>query len=126
MSTPEESKSERLEFQALPAVADLETKTKQRVIAALELLDQVSAQKAVLEAREEELKAELERLQLEAGRPGFRYGWLCFASVPTKGRKTLDKMLLLENGCPASVLNASYKTGEPGTRCTFKRLSEET
>ncbi len=115
---------DRIEYAKLPTVTDLGTETRQRVITLLETLDQVTAEKAKLVDREDDLKQELVKLQKETGRVGFRYGWLCFVAQPVAGRKTLDKMALIENGVPAATIAASYKEGEPGTRCTFKRLPE--
>lgn len=116
---------ERLEFKKLPPVTELDTQKRKQVIDLLETLDQVATEKALLGMREDDLKDELERLQKETGKTGFRHGWLCFTAQSVAGRKTLDKMLLLENGCPAAVLNASYKEGKPSTRVTFKHLDEE-
>lgn len=115
---------DRIEYAKLPPIDYLETETRQRVIALLESLDQVVTEMAKLADREDDLKQELERLQAASGRPGFRYGWLCFVAQSVAGRKTLDKMLLLENGVSAKTIESSYKEGKPGTRCTFKRLPE--
>lgn len=114
-----------IEYKTLPAVSDLEDSVRRDIIQLLELLDSTTAKIAGLEAVEEDCKQRLEDLQQKCARPGFRFGFLCFASVPVPGRKTLDKMLLMENGVPAKVINDSYKTGEPGTRRTFKRLGED-
>jgi hypothetical protein len=115
-----------LDFKALPPVAELESvQTRQRVVALLEQLDQISSQLEELEQEDEKLKNELEQLQCATGRSGFRYGLLCFISQKTKGRRTLDKMMLMENGVPAATIEQSYKEGAPSTRRYFKRLPEE-
>lgn len=120
-----EQKEDRLVFANLPQVTELQdTKTRQRIIALLELLDQMVEKRAKLEAVEEDCKSELEALQTATNKTGFKYGLLCFISQPTKGRKTLDKYLLMEHGVSAKTIQASYKEGAPGTRKTFKRLPE--
>ena len=116
---------ERLEFKKLPSVNDLEAEKRKQVIDLLETLDQIVAQKGVLAIREDDLKDELERLQKELGKTGFRHGWLCFTSQPVAGRRTLDTMMLMEAGVPAATINACYKTGKPSTRVTFRHLDEE-
>ncbi len=113
---------DRFEFVKLPPVAQLETEPRQRVIALLESLDLVVREKEKLLDKEDDIKNELQRLQRETERPGFRHGLLCFVSQPVAGRKTLDKGMLLENGCEAVIIAKSYKTGAPSTRNTFKRL----
>jgi hypothetical protein len=125
MAPSKEEAQERMEFKALPPVADLEPKIRKRVLELLELLDQTVATREEAEAAEEAYKLELEELQTAAQKPGFRCGLLCFAAQPTKGRKTLDKMALMENGVPAAIINKSYKEGSPGVRRTFRRLPEE-
>lgn len=117
--------NEDKEFSKLPSVAELPTEPRQRTIALLESLDQLLIEKAKIMSREDDLKEELERLQKATKVPGFRHGLLCFVAQTVAGRKTLDKELLLENGCPALVIATSYKIGAPYTRCTFKRLPEE-
>lgn len=116
---------ERFEFAKLPIVADLDTEPRQRVIALLESLDQITLEKGKILDREDDIKNELQRLQEQTGRGGFRHGWLCFVSQPVAGRKTLDKGLLLENGCTAQIIKDSYKVGGTSVRNTFKRLPEE-
>ncbi len=114
-----------IEYTKLPLVTDLDTETRQRVTALLESLDQLITEKRKLLDKEDDLKNELSSLQKSKGKSGFRHGSLCFVAQSVAGRKTLDKELLLENGCSAAVIAMSYKTGAPSTRCTFKRLTEE-
>lgn len=115
----------KVAFAALPLTDYLEPTVKIRVRHLLETLDQVAAQRASLEVQEDDLKMELEALQKTTGRTGFRYGFLTFCSQPVAGRRTLDRMLLIENGVAAAIINDSMKTGKPSTRNTFKRLSAE-
>ena len=116
---------EHQELKHLPTIADLDTAQRLEIMNLMEELETVVEQRRALAVREDHLKDELERWQKELKKPGFRHGWLIFRSEVTAGRKTLDKLLLLENGCPAHVLNESYKTGSPSTRVIFKRLEEE-
>ena len=119
-------KEEKVAFAKLPPVAGIQDTGKRlRVMELMEQLETILAQKSNLLVMEDEAKDELERMQKEMAKPGFRHGWLAFCSQQVKGRRTLDKMLLLENGCPAAILNQSYKTGEPYVRNIFKRLDEE-
>jgi hypothetical protein len=116
---------ERLEFKKLPSVSDLETQLRKRVIETLEALDQIVIEKNKLAIQEDEMKDELERLQKESGKTGFRHGWLCFTAQAVAGRKTLDTMMLMEAGVPAATIQSCYKVGRPTTRVTFKHLDEE-
>jgi hypothetical protein len=116
---------ERQELKKLPSVEGLEAEARKEVMMLLECLDELMVKKAELALQEDNLKDRLEELQKQLKLPGFRHGWLTFRAQPVAGRRTLDKMLLLENGCPASALNLSYKEGQPSTRVTFKHLSEE-
>ena len=86
---------------------------------------EVTEKLAQLNSREEKLKADLNKLRDEAGRPGFRYGSLTFQSIRVSGKRTLDKMLLLENGCPIRVLEASYKEGKPSLHIVFRNLDHD-
>lgn len=116
---------EKFDHKKIPSVDNLKAPAiKATVIALLVRLDKVKADKEKLEIEEDDLKTELEVIQEKVGWTGFRHEQFCFYASRVAGRKTLDKMLLLENGCPASVLNASYKEGQPSMRRTFKRLEE--
>jgi hypothetical protein len=119
------AKNEESPLKSLPNVTTLKNEMRQKVMNLMDLLAEVVEQRIQISIREDELKDQLEALQKEAATPGFRYGNLIFRVEQVAGRKTLDKMLLLENGCPISALNASYKEGKPSTRCTFKDLGEE-
>jgi hypothetical protein len=116
---------DKIEFAKLPSVSDLPATKRKLAMELMEALDQIVEKKAAILVTEDHLKDELEKIQRLCGTTGLRHGALAFCSQPVKGKKTLDKMLLLENGCPADVLNASYKTGQPSVRNTFKRLEEE-
>ncbi len=120
---PEEERSSRFEFAKLPAVTSLEDQSiASQVIRALEQLDLITSKKQALEMEEDDLKEKLAELQKKVKLPGFRFGTFCFAAQAVEGRRTLDRMALMENGVPASIIAASYKKGKPSQRCTFKRL----
>lgn len=118
------------EYAKLPRVSEIDhAQSRQRIIALLECLDQVSGQLQTLEKRDEELKLELQQLQTTTGVPGFRYGFLCFTCQDVKGRATFDadraKTLLLEAGVAPEEVKALTKTGKPSVRRVFKRLEED-
>ena len=113
------------QFAKLPSVAELDSKLSKTVMELLEELDTVDSEKKKLLVREDQLKDELEKLQRESGKAGFRHGWLCFMAQETAGRKTLDIMALMEAGVPAATINTCYKQGKPSVRITFKHLDEE-
>jgi hypothetical protein len=113
------------EFAELPIVTTLETQVRQRVIALLELLDKVSEDRRKLEDQEDDILNELTKLQEETNKKGFRHGWLCFTAQKVAARRTLDTMMLIENGCPASIIEQSYKEGKPSVHRKFHRLKEE-
>lgn len=113
------------EMSKLPNVMELEDGYRQKVEKLLERLDEVNESRKKLEDEEDDILSELTQIQGKTNQKGFRYGWLCFTATKTAGRKTLDKMLLIENGCPAAVINQSYKEGAPGLRRIFHRLKEE-
>lgn len=110
---------------SLPDIADLEPLIQEQVKKLLLSLEVVSQKKVRLLVQEDELKDQLEALQKAANRPGFRFEGLVYTAAPVAGRKTLDKLLLMENGVSAQVISDSMKVGKPSTRVTFKRLTEE-
>jgi hypothetical protein len=81
-------------------------------------------QRKKLEVIEDDLKDRLGDLQRKANFPGIREGDLCFVWQMVKGRRMLNKDLLLLNGVPAEVIDASMKVGKATERRTFKRLDE--
>jgi hypothetical protein len=117
--------NDRQQYINLPLINDLDTQPRQRVIALLERLDKLKEDLHKLGDEEDDILNELTRIQQETGRSGFRYGWLCFTAVKVAGRKSLDRLLLMENGCPAAVIQQSYKEGNPTTHRKFHRLKEE-
>jgi hypothetical protein len=114
-----------IEFAKLPPVAELELAVRREAMALLERLDLVTADKRKLVDLEDDLKNQLDAILKQSGRPGFRHGWLAYAVEEMAGRKTLDKLLLMENGCPAAIVDQSYKVGKPYIRQTFRHLTEE-
>lgn len=112
-------------FAKLPQIHDLDAPRRDRIITLLERLDEVNDQLHKFEDEKDDIFNELVKLQEETARTGFRYGWLCFTAQKVAGRKTLDKLLLMENGCPAAVIKESYKEGNPSIRRMFYRLREE-
>lgn len=113
------------EYIKLPPVTELDTETRQRVIALLESLDQLTTEKGKILDREDDLKNELASIQKIKVKNGFRHGLLCFTAQSVAGRRTLDKELLLENGCPAVTIAQSYKTGAPSIRRVFAKIEEK-
>lgn len=70
-------------------------------------------QKAI-ESSRSEIKRQLSRLLAENDAPdGARWNSWCVYITRGKTRRTLDKTLLVLNGCPASVIEQSYKESKP-------------
>lgn len=74
--------------------------------------------------RMDEIKAELVTYQDTLDAPGIRYGGWAYIHRTAKGRRSLNRDLLMENGVSKAVLDASMKTGEPYSQHTFKRVKE--
>lgn len=72
--------------------------------------------------RLEEIKQELLEIQVANDAPGFRNGDIVFIASFVKGRRMLNRELLLENGCPPEVIQKSYKEGEASWRRQLKRI----
>ena len=113
-------------FRSLPQIVVLEQALQVKTRKLLTELEGVVDAKKSLEEREAEIKGELQGIQERVGLAGLRDGPRCFVAEQVAGRKTLDKGLLVENGCPVKVLEASYKQGEAMWRRTFKVLDGET
>lgn len=124
MSQRDSGDNDKVQLKNLPGIEDLKSVTKTRIVLLLARLDRVIAERDALNVEEDDIKTELETIQKATGRAGFRHGTLCFMAQAVAGRRTLDKMLLLENGCPVAALNASYKVGAESVRRTFKNLEE--
>lgn len=83
-----------------------------------------------VEKRLKEVKAEiLELMQQqdlldEDGRLGCRLGDLCAVGTFTKGRRSLDRVLLIENGVSPEQLEASMKEGAPYWRVELQQIGE--
>jgi hypothetical protein len=108
----------------LPSVTELKPDVRAKVMALMDELADVTVEANRLNTREAQLKKQLDTLRDEAGQPGFRYANLSFQAIRVSGRRTLDKWMLLENGCPSRVLDASYKEGKPSLRLIFKDTEE--
>lgn len=80
--------------------------------------------KSQAEAREKEIKADLELLQRRNNLYGLRYKDWCFYAKDTPGKKTLNKVLLLEAGVEADVIEACMKPGRDYVSHYFRDLSE--
>ena len=113
-----------LKFAELPdATKVLPAEMAKNVKQLLEDLRDLEAADEATSKALEETKAALELLQ--ADQPGLRVGDLCFVSRMTAGRKTLDKVSLMENGVSKAQIDASHKIGKAYTTRTFKDLSKK-
>jgi hypothetical protein len=74
------------------------------------------------EERAKRIKEELGGIQVAHGLEGMRFGGLTFAEREVSGRKTLDKVKLLENGVGVETIEASYVDGMPYKTRTYKRV----
>lgn len=110
----------------LPLVDELRNnRLMLRTIRLLEELDLVEETAKINKERADEIKEELGVIQSKAGLRGIQYHGLCFAEREMSGRKSLDKMLLIENGVEADTIEASMKTGKPFVERRFKNLNKE-
>jgi hypothetical protein len=115
---------EQKEYAKLPLVAEMPDRYRDTTSQLLHQLDETVKQRKKLEVIEDDLKDRLGDLQRKANFPGIREGDLCFVWQMVKGRRMLNKDLLLLNGVPAEVIDASMKVGKATERRTFKRLDE--
>ncbi len=82
----------------------------------------LTVQSEALADRMEEIKLELEQFQYMVDGPGIRYENHAFVASEVKGKKILDKVLLIQNGCPKAALDSSYRQGASHTRRIFTRI----
>jgi hypothetical protein len=100
---------------------------------ATELLEELQAINMQLESaqeRSEEIKTILEAIQKESNLPGFRYGGLCFRSIPNTPGTRLDqtalKTELIERGVEPDVISEAVKAAtkenkmNKPTKCEFR------
>lgn len=121
---PPETKS-KLVWADLPLVSTLPPGDMREAKELLEELDSVQELKSTYEDREEEIKLELQRLQNEYNLMGLRWGDFAFAATSNKGKKTLDKTLLIQYGVSAEVIKACIKTGNPYVKKEFRNLKKK-
>lgn len=110
-----QTRTRKAENSTLPLVEQAIPKGKERVIVA-ELLKEAKSLKTRVDKDEDRLKeikmaltevAELHDLR------GFRLGKVAFEYSGYQTRRSLDKGLLVENGCPPEAIDLSYKETEP-------------
>jgi len=91
-----------------------------------QLLEEAAALEEAIDASQEQLEAiKVELEVMQADQPGLRVGKLAFVSRMSLGRKTLDKVLLMENGVTKAQLDAGHKTGKPFVSRTFKNMEKK-
>jgi hypothetical protein len=115
----------KFSFKTLPEVREVaELKSRKRIIALLTKLAELDLEMKANKTRMDKTKDELETLQNETGMIGFRFEKLCFISREVPGKKTLDKMALIENGVEPEVIEKSMKTGKSYIEHRFKDISD--
>jgi hypothetical protein len=113
-------------FANLPDIAEeLKGPERKKVAALLEELGNLQAQTKLNDERSDEIKNILALTQAKHQLNGLRFGNLAFRVLQVPGRKTLDKLLLMENGVDPETIEASMKFGNPSMRREFKRLDIE-
>lgn len=118
-----EAAADPIKYAELPEVSELGPRLMKQAAELLAELGVVIERQKADEELEKELKVKLEKMQNEAELPGLRHMQWCFVARQAAGRRTLDKMLLIENGVDPEVIEQSMKTGEPYVTRTFKDLS---
>ena len=98
---------------SFPLIADFAPPDQ---VEALRLMEEDVAyqeqEEAVKKARRD-IKDGLARIAKAYSVAGMRWGSLVVYYSGSKTKKTLDKTLLVENGCPADVIAASYRESAP-------------
>ena len=115
----------KLVWADLPLVSALSPTDIRAAKYLLKELDSVQELKSTYEAREEEIKLELQRLQNEYELMGLRWGDFAFAATSNKGKETLDKTLLIQHGVSAEVIKSCTKTGNPYVKKEFRNLKKK-
>ncbi len=77
-------------------------------------------QMQAIEDRMEEIKMDLEQFQYMVDAPGLRHENYVFTAHEVAGRKTLDKILLQQNGVSKEVIEASSRQAESHMRRMFR------
>jgi hypothetical protein len=91
------------------------------------LLEEYAIYKEQADACEKRMKRIKEQLRDHCesyGTGGMRSGSLAVYYRGMVTRKTLDKTLLLENGCPLEALEASYREGTPFLDMSIRAIKE--
>ena len=113
-------------FASLPHISALKNNNTQRK--AQDLMEEANFLRESIEPlsdRFREILDELQNIQTRNHLDGLRCGLTAFRYTETKGRRTLNRDLLIENGVPPKVIESSYKVGEPGTKREFKLLKAD-
>lgn len=114
----------KLVWAELPLVSVLPRKLMDEAKDLLEELDSIRQLKETYASREDELKRRLEDIQSEHELCGLRYGQLAYCARSNEGRRTLNKIKLIELGVSAQVVEAAYKRGDPYIKREFRNLSK--
>jgi len=89
------------------------------------LFEEMAALVVQMEAlgdRMEEIKLELEQFQYMVDAPGIRHENYVFSAHEVAGRKTLDKILLQQNGVSKEIIEASMRKAESHMRRLFRSI----
>lgn len=109
----------------LPLISVLDSKRMKQAKALLEEIEQLKAKTEILTDRLDEAKEELGKIQTDAKLPGLRFGRLAFYQQEVKGRESLKKELLIEQGVTAAQIKAATVTGKPSVRRTFEVIEAQ-
>jgi len=109
-------------FAALPLISVLSAPQMKQAQSLLEELEAVEAREKGEVERGDEIKRELGKIQVGAGLVGLRFGQLCFKEAQRPGKKTLNKVKLVEKGVAPELIVACTDTGKPFAKREFKKL----
>ncbi len=110
-------------YDALPTTEAILDRRKQAECRLLfEEMAALIVQMEALGDRMEEIKLELEQFQYMVDAPGIRHENYVFSATEVAGRKTLDKILLQQNGVSKAIIEASQKQAESHIRRMFRSI----
>lgn len=115
----------------MPLTSTLDSKSMKRATALLKEVAEIDEQLEIYQSRRDEIigtkdqPGELEKLQQKFNLPGMRWGDFVYVRSESKGRETLDKNKLMENGVSAEQIAASMKVGNPVVTRKFVNLLKQ-
>lgn len=115
------AKASEKTFLGIDSVEKVKNGQKQ-VMDLLQEAEELSVEIASKAVRLEDIKTILLNVQNENEMNGIRHNNFAYVASFQDGKRTLNKEMLIENGCDPDIISNSYKTGDGFWKREFKSV----